>query len=791
MRVTVFRILPNGLLKPNSVQAYKEDQRGWLRARIQILSGEHLPSGTVRQELRYEGPLPSCCVSFKFTAPLTVHKGRSILTFKLADKKSPIRCEPLDPTGQLTQADLLFMVDELGALAERQHVDELLKAYPVHKSVIKTYSIYKDCQMEYRCDVFRYPYEEKLLRAMPKQRQRIRTLLPDKFQDAYQLLMSQPWLLCYQKHAKPVGLKEMEYDGLNIHRVVEKKMINPVMTCAVRVYAYVKQLRSNGHTVFDTEQVIRGYLSHAKWHPIAIKCGDNVERILESLTFLKYHAFAEHSPGVLCFLKDKQRCDEILQALQRLSHCSQPPATRRGLPVPCKPSNALTEDQKAFIKHVHHNQVTMLVGGPGTGKSECLVALMAIYQRPLVVTYIGMMVDALQGRFGKRVETVNTIHSVYYSAPYYREWISQFDLIVVDEFSNVDEHLFAKLLGAVPNFTRLVCVGDLGQIFPIKPGCPFKVMIDQMPQHVFRLEENKRVDKDSRDLAEAARLIALECVHQVPFSAEGPLKLIQNHSDEMVEQEVRNHAFRDIMKFQAVVLRNVDRKHLNKLIESVLIKFNILRPGRMVIQVYGAEGEMDLFVGKKIAFTRNIKPMEEEGYDGVRNGELAQIAHIKPITQFSWEITLQGGKKVLVDNGKPLTAVQTFDICAGYATTCNKAQGSEWDHILFYMYRNPVRFFTREYAYVAVSRAKKTCTVMGMFDDLVFLCAEKSPPRNTLLARILPEVEWESVEGTQYDAEQALSEVESSPILPLHEPAVPVKPTKPQSTENWKRQKYM
>lgn len=781
MRVTIFRIVPDGLLRPSSVQEYKNDQRGWLRARIEILGGEHKPVGTVKQEYRYEGNLPSCCVSFKFTAPLTVHKGRSILTFKLASANSRIKCEPLDPTGKLTQSDLQFMVKELGPLASRQQVDELMKSYPVHKSIVKNYQVYKDCEMEFQCDVFRYPYEEKILRVMPKQRQRIRTLEPKMFQAAYELLMTQPWLMCFEKHCKPVGLKEMDYDGLNVHRAMEKKPINPFMTCAVRIYVYVKELRSRGHTVFDTDQIIQGYLGHPKWRVVSAKCGDTMERITEALNFLRYHAFTEYVPGVLCFIKDKKYCDDIMKSLRSLKTINPSIQTREGLPVPCKPSNDLTDAQKAFVEHVHHNRITMLVGGPGTGKSECLVALMSIYRRPLVVTYIGMMVDALQRRFGNRVETVHTIHSIYYSSKHYRMWLGGFDLIIVDEFSNVDEHLLGKLLTSVSNFTRLVCVGDLGQIFPIKPGCPFKVMIDHMPQHVFRLEENKRVDKNSRDLAEAARLIAMEKVQDLPFTPEGPLKLIQNHSDQMVEDVVRAHAFQDIMKFQAVVLRNADRKHLNSVIEAVLIKYNIIRPGRMVINIYGAEGKMDLFVGKKIAFTRNVKPctLGKQEYDGVRNGELARVSFIKPITRNSWELTMESGKVVLVDNSKPASAVQTFDICAGYATTCNKAQGSEWLHILFYIYRNPVRFFTREYAYVAVSRAKKTCTVIGHFDDLVYLCAEQSPPRNTLLERMLPNVEFDPVHQYPYNVDEMLQYVQNAPILPPDTPAVPEKPAKP------------
>jgi ATP-dependent exoDNAse (exonuclease V) alpha subunit len=78
------------------------------------------------------------------------------------------------------------------------------------------------------------------------------------------------------------------------------------------------------------------------------------------------------------------------------------------------------------------------------------------------------MVEKMQERLGNHPGIVHTIHHIttvakYIEGPAGTEWLAQYEIIVIDEASNVDEKLLADLLSAVPNATKLVMVGDLDQ----------------------------------------------------------------------------------------------------------------------------------------------------------------------------------------------------------------------------------------------------------------------------------------------------------------------------------------
>ena len=200
------------------------------------------------------------------------------------------------------------------------------------------------------------------------------------------------------------------------------------------------------------------------------------------------------------------------------------------------------------------------------------------------------------------------------------------------------------------------------------------------------------------------------------------------------------------MKFQLVTLKNDDKDFCNDCIESYLLESGILsnRYGKVTF------GKHSYYPGKKVQFTKNTKPAKDGGnYDTVRNGELGQVASIVEHPQ-GYVMKLTNGKKVILSMKEDKTCVNPYmNLQAGYACTCNKAQGSEWPSIIFYVPPNPWRGFTREFAYVAVSRAKERCIVIGTEKDFNYLCAEKAKERNTLLSyylRRMPITELEEVQ---------------------------------------------
>ncbi len=411
--------------------------------------------------------------------------------------------------------------------------------------------------------------------------------------------------------------------------------------------------------------------------------------------------------------------------------------TLQSIYSPCIPSPLLTDDQVGFVKHALTNRISLLEGAPGTGKTEVLVAVFAHLARrkhgaapvgPLVATFVSNMVESLRKRFGNRPETANTIHyvccMVEAGSQAAKEWITQFNVLILDEGSNIDVKLFGRLIHCLPNVAQLVIVGDLGQIFPIKRGAPFCDLVATFPQHSFLLTENKRVEKDSVALAEAAALIRGGQSTAIRFSGEkdAPLRFVQRADDRVAQlASIIGDCIKcvdDIMKLQVVVLRNKDRKELNTIIEDILVRKGILKkPAKS--SIYLPCGPV--FPGRKLVFTKNYK--SDGKFDGVRNGEMGQVKRC--INGKVFEFT--NGKRISID------LVDSSDIQPGYATTCNRAQGSEWNYVIIWIYENPNPFFTREYAYVGVSRAKKQCIVVGKEDEFHKLCSKKAKERRTLL----------------------------------------------------------
>ena len=84
----------------------------------------------------------------------------------------------------------------------------------------------------------------------------------------------------------------------------------------------------------------------------------------------------------------------------------------------------------------------------------------------------------------------------------------------------------------------------------------------------------------------------------------------------------------------------------------------------------------------------------------------------------------------------------------GFAITSNKSQGSEFDYVIFWMLDSPSAHWTREYPYVAVSRAKARCWIIGDESAFLKMCSKRARPRDTLLHHFLKD--W-NVEAKQLE----------------------------------------
>lgn len=695
------------LKKPATPQEFREEG-GYGHFTVYVID--------YKKEMTFKGKLDTCSPSFLITGPVRKIEGNIIH----GDNKAEMSYSRRNPN-IITMEDACFFVAELRGVKD---ADKLIHAieYPCTVAAFKALELFKQLEVEQNCDYFRFDYEVPLKVALPKQKKQIRLIPGNQLRELYDMFMREPWKLLFHRYVSTYHLKEMMYEGFLAFYRRYNRAIVPAFQCAARLYCFLKQQREEGNEVFEVQTTLQQFHADTNWG-----FGQEVMNTKSPpFQLLMYHGLCyalDDDTRYVCFPRDKTDNLNLYNALKH-NIVNEVPRLRKTRETPCLPSPTLTEEQKTFVKHVMCNRVSFLEGAPGTGKTEVLIAIVAELAATLNVTYVGMMVDVLERRLG----SAYTIHYVCCLHDFQKDvaeaWFQQLDVLIIDEGSNVDRKLLSWLIRCMhAPFKRLVIVGDLGQIFPIKPGAPFFDLTQAFASHTFLLTENKRVDANSRILVTAAQSIRYG--QPVDFSQGGEALQLHERSDidqrkqlcSIVAQYCRTKE--DTMNFQVVVLRNVDRNMCNSWIEEWLLENRILSAVNKV-----RFGDQWYYPGKKIQFTKNTKPPPGSRYDGVRNGELGQILKIKNNV-----ITLTNGKQVLIHE----SAVSPFNIQAGYATTCNKAQGSEWQTIIFYIYEKPIRFFTREYAYVAVSRAKQRCIIIGTEDEFNFLCAEKAKPRNTLL----------------------------------------------------------
>ncbi len=730
---------------------------------IRILSGPAKSNVSYRVTGALAVCSPNFVISGKFSVPTQVRKGE----LTLASRDVELTYVKRNPT-MITSDEFNYMMQEIMPTEKQKNILHSIKL-PMHVDLFKKLKEFKEYKMDSDCSYFRFDYETSL--GILFDMEDVKKLTGDQLVQVSECLEKNPWHAWFYKYMGGFGLKEAAYSAFHRYRLkYVTKPINPVNLRAFRLFSYMKKIRlKEGHEMFRVSELFQSYLSHHEWSRIAYENNDTLENLAPAFDFLTYQALtnSNYLPNApieyVSMSYDVMINREVIKCLKNMAKNDLDIGSSKNSGyTPCIPAHVLSEPQKKAVRHALTNRLTFLEGAPGTGKTEVLVAIMAelctLGVNPMVVTFVGMMVDSLQKRFGNRPETANTIHYVCCTIDASEEgkaWASKFQVLIVDEGSNIDIKLFRWLLKCLPNLARLIIVGDLGQIYPIETGCPFFDLTYTFPQHSFMLYENKRVDPDSRNLADAAASIRRGEEIQVG----GPLTNIPR-SDDVIQNYVNQnvHSKEDCMKLEIVTLMNIHRRTLNTKMEEALIKKGLLRDKGSPYH-FGVA----LRLGKKITFTENTPATEKS--DAVKNGEIGQIERVVNGVLY-FKVSSGLIKKVL------LSEFGKNKIESGYAVTCNKSQGSEWDNVIYWIHADPFDFFTREFSYVAISRAKKKCTIVGEMAELNKMCKNKAKKRNSLLRYYLHLERIHEFERIERDDDQELTD--KFKLLPIDVLAVPV-----------------
>jgi len=372
----------------------------------------------------------------------------------------------------------------------------------------------------------------------------------------------------------------------------------------------------------------------------------------------------------------------------------------------------LTERQREAVQMSYGQKVSILTGGPGTGKSTSIRALLMLLRQRKV----SVAMAAPTGRAAKRLaeatgSEAKTLHRLLEYAPhdntYQRNEANPlpYQFVIVDEFSMVDILLFYNLLKALPKNAHLLLVGDADQLPSVGPGNVLRDLLRSEAMPTVRLTELFRQAQQSKIIVNAHRINAgempdtrIEASSDFFFMAEeDPLrvqKLILDLVQRRLPARYSFHPTSDIQVLAPMYKGPVGVLNLNEELQARL------NPNA-IAQV---EWSGNAFrVGDKVMQIRN-------NYDkGVFNGD---VGWIRAINRENATVKVE-----FVEEAGPLYVSYEFheldELTLAYAVTIHKSQGSEYPAVIIPLVMQHRMLLQRNLLYTAITRAKRFCVLVG------------------------------------------------------------------------------
>lgn len=363
-------------------------------------------------------------------------------------------------------------------------------------------------------------------------------------------------------------------------------------------------------------------------------------------------------------------------------------------------------EQKKAVKTALTNGLSVITGGPGTGKTLIQHAILDIYRRNNPGKIICCC--APTGRAARRMEQAtgiqsSTIHKALGllagdDGEYNMPEMLEADLILVDEVSMMDAYLAGHLFESVERGCQVILIGDADQLPSVGPGAVLSELIVSGCIPVVRLDKVFRQSAGSR-IATNAKLIrhgnlGLEYGDDFQFIdspdfAQSADTIVELYMKEVAKYGVDNVALLTPYRQKTETGVNALNERLRDLVNPP------------------AKGKPEVSLGKR-KFRQGDKIMQIRNHDDVNNGD---IGYITRITSTGDDTT------VYVDFGDG--RVKEYDqseldmLDLGYASTVHKSQGSEYSSVILNLQCAHSIMLTRPLVYTAVTRGKQKVTIVG------------------------------------------------------------------------------
>lgn len=540
------------------------------------------------------------------------------------------------------------------------------------------------------------------------------TMYREYGQHAVQALEQNPYLLC----GEPLHLKFSQVDG--IANILHVETGSSLRVAAGLLYA-MRHNAGNGHTCLPREKLLQSTAKFLRVEPPRIE--DGICALLES-----GELHSETYEGVeYLYLPDLFAAErDIAERLGQLST------------FPTKPPRTLESDlhaleltqgfayaplQREAIKLALSSRVMVLTGGPGTGKTTTVNAILALYE----ATADRVALCAPTGRAAKRLSELTSHHAstihrlleVDYTTGTVRfihneKNLLKYDVIILDEMSMVDVKLFQALLAAARPHCRFILVGDADQLPSVGPGnilgeiLRAGVVPTVCLTEIFRQAEQSLIVRNAHRIVEGQMPQKGEKTDDFFLIEASGLRCQELVCDLVSTRLPKAYGFdavRDIQVLCPTKLGPTGSAELNVRLQQLL---NPPAPDKP--QLGGEKGGKVLRLGDKVMQIKNDYdiPYERSGAEagvGAYNGDLGVITAVDAENR---TVTVQ-----MDDRKYTYNADQLAELEPAYAVTVHKSQGSEFPAVVMPVADVPAKLCYRNLLYTGVTRARKLCVLTG------------------------------------------------------------------------------
>lgn len=407
----------------------------------------------------------------------------------------------------------------------------------------------------------------------------------------------------------------------------------------------------------------------------------------------------------------------------------------------------LDDLQKEAVAQAARNNVLILTGGPGTGKTTTINAIIKYFENKgmeiLLAAPTGRAARRMKETTGKEARTIHRLLEINkkpedninnmsqrslenmtdssFTFQRNEENPLETDVIIIDEMSMVDINLMHSLLKAIPVGTKLILAGDVNQLPSVGAGAVLSDMINSgcfntvCLKHIFRQAQESDIIMNAHKI-NAGMEISLDNKSKDFFMIKTEnVKAIIGEIIILVRDQLPKYVH--CMPYDVQVLTPMRKgelgvENLNNILQQYLNPPDPVKTEREAHGVIFRDGDKVMQIKNNYEIEweiRNERGFLKETGVGVFNGDCGIIKKINDFAELV-DVEFDDGRVV----SYPYNKLDEIELA--YAITIHKSQGSEYPAVVIPILSGPTILFSRNILYTAVTRARKCVTIAGSAD---------------------------------------------------------------------------